>query len=108
MKITVIIASYGRADILSRMLRYLERQTRLPDAVILSTPDAAHLPDPLDFNLNLSVVHGPSGLTKQRNTALDVAISDADIVVFFDDDFLPADNYLMPRQLSNASYLGTA
>lgn len=37
---------------------------------------------------------GTKGLTRQRNRALDVALPCSDIIVFFDDDFLPEDTTL--------------
>ena len=41
----------------------------------------------------LKIVTGPLGLTKQRNKALEHA-SFADIVIFFDDDFIPHPNWI--------------
>ena len=38
------------------------------------------------------VFYGPTGLPHQRNVLLDA--TDADIVIFFDDDFLPSDDYV--------------
>ena len=41
----------------------------------------------------LQLVLGPRGLTCQRNAILE-QVRDFDVVVFFDDDFLPAPSYL--------------
>ncbi len=75
-------------------MRYLESQTRPPDEVIISAPDASHV-DPYEGR-RFAVTHvfGPIGSTVQRNTALEMALGRADIVSFFDDDFIPADDYL--------------
>lgn len=43
----------------------------------------------------VSRVFGKAGLSAQRNTALAKALDRFDIATFFDDDFLPADDYLM-------------
>jgi GT2 family glycosyltransferase len=41
----------------------------------------------------VEMISGPAGTTLQRNTLLDAA-ADCDIIVFLDDDFLPASQYL--------------
>ena len=48
------------------------------------------------FPARARVVTGSLGLPAQRNALLDAV--DADIVVFFDDDFLPADDYLIETE----------
>jgi GT2 family glycosyltransferase len=94
MKLIVIIATLGRRAQVGRLVRYLESQTRPPDEVIISAPDASHV-DPYEGR-RFAVTHvfGPIGSTAQRNTALEMALGRADIVSFFDDDFIPADDYL--------------
>ena len=94
MKLIVIIATLGRRAQVGRLVRYLESQTRPPDEVIISAPDPSHV-DPYEGS-RFAVTHvfGPIGSTAQRNTALETAVDRADIVSFFDDDFIPADNYL--------------
>ena len=94
MKLIVIIATLGRRAQVGRLVRYLELQTRPPDEVIISAPDASHV-DPYEGRrFPVTHVFGPIGSTVQRNTALEMALGRADIVSFFDDDFIPADNYL--------------
>jgi len=94
MKLVVIVPTYGRRAQIPRLLRYLEAQRRPPDEVIISAPDATHV-DPYEGqNFAVSQVFGPIGSSAQRNTALAVALDRFDIVTFFDDDFLPADDYL--------------
>jgi len=94
MKLTVIIPSAGRVDTLCQMLGHLARQTRAPDAVIVSLPEGESVPPDAGPGLELRILTGPKGLTAQRNTALADAVDRSDIITFFDDDFLPADNYL--------------
>jgi len=43
MKLIVIIATLGRRAQVGRLVRYLESQTRPPDEVIISAPDASHV-----------------------------------------------------------------
>ncbi|PSC04001.1 glycosyl transferase [Alsobacter soli] len=94
MKLAVIIATYGRSSLVSRTLAHLEQQTRAPDLVIVSAPDASHLEPFTPSRYPLRAVFGPPGLTKQRNRGLDALSEPFDIVTFFDDDFLPGQDYL--------------
>jgi glycosyltransferase involved in cell wall biosynthesis len=94
MKLTVIIATYGRKALLDRALTFLEGQSRLPDAVIVSAPDETHVQRRETPAYPLSFVFGGRGLCAQRNKGLEAALGDADVITFFDDDFLPAADYL--------------
>ena len=75
-------------------MRHLAEQRRLPDAVLLCAvgerPDDA-LIDSLPYPV--SDIRSERGLTKQRNAILDSA-ADADVLLFIDDDFLCAPDYL--------------
>lgn len=94
MKIAVLIATFGRKALLAQTLTHLERQARRPDLVVIAAPDETHVPRLSSTQFPTRVVLGATGLTAQRNTALAAAIDDNDILVFFDDDFLPAADYL--------------
>lgn len=94
MQVAVIVPTFGRIAVLGRLLMHLDGQTRAPDAVIISAPDSEHVPCYKPINYAMSVVLGTSGLCAQRNRGLDAVRSWADIITFFDDDFLPADDYL--------------
>ena len=95
MKLVVIIATAGRKEQVERLLAYLERQTRLPDEVLISAPDASHAGPCKACHFPVKLLFGKKGSSAQRNTALEEAIGRFDIVTFFDDDFVPADDYLM-------------
>ena len=94
MKLVVIIPTLGRKEQLTRLIEYLGGQTRLPDEVILSAPDTAHVELPEDCPFPLSLVFGPKGSSVQRNTALVPALQRSDLITFFDDDFVPSAQYL--------------
>ncbi len=94
MKLVVAIATLGRSKQIALLLSYLERQSRRPDEVVISAPDATHVELPERTSFPVSVVFGPKGSSAQRNTALDHSLSRFDIVTFFDDDFVPAVDYL--------------
>lgn len=94
MQVAVIVPTFGRPAELEQFLSHLDGQTRTPDAVVVSAPDRTHVPPYAPRRYPLSVVVGPSGLCAQRNRAMQVVLPWADIITFFDDDFLPADTYL--------------
>jgi hypothetical protein len=93
--IAVGIATSGRREILSHTLDRIAQQTRLPDILVICPA----VSEDMDYNsikrLPFSTVVrlGRRGLTAQRNVILS-AIGNADIIVFFDDDFFPQPNYL--------------
>ena len=94
-KVCVIIASIGRAEQLALSVRRLASQTRPPSSILVvsvSPEDVVGLDEITD--LPLEVVFGDKGLPKQRNVGLRHMAGKADIIAFFDDDFVPADDYL--------------
>jgi hypothetical protein len=94
MRIHIAIATTGRPAILKKVVARLARQTRLADGVIVvgaMPADVAGLAGTLP---NLEVAIAAKGLCKQRNFALDRLRGRCEVVVFFDDDFLPAHDFL--------------
>lgn len=107
MRLVVIIATIGRRDLLPRLLALLEEQDRPPDEVIVSAPDESHAGPYPAQRFELSYVFGKRGLCAQRNQALEQALGRSDIITFFDDDFLPAHDYLSTLErafLDNPDY----
>jgi GT2 family glycosyltransferase len=93
MRLCIGIATRGRAAILGEVLADLALQTRVPDRTIVChvTPDdvtglAERFP-------RVEFLTAPAGLPRQRNAILDAA-ADCDAVLFLDDDFLCAPDYL--------------
>ncbi|MBV1837835.1 glycosyltransferase family 2 protein [Acetobacter estunensis] len=93
MKIVVGIATAGRAAVLVEMLCNLGRQIRQPEEVVVCAPSEEDILGVAGVCPNLRTIVGPRGLTRQRN-AIIAAVPDADIVMFFDDDFLAEASYL--------------
>jgi GT2 family glycosyltransferase len=91
MKISVAIVTLGRPDILADAMIDLARQTRPPDRKIIS----AVVPDDVGASIPVGVelLFGNKGTTTQRNTVLD-AMEDEDVVLFVDDDFRMAPDFL--------------
>jgi hypothetical protein len=93
--IVVGIATSGRREVLARNIATLADQTRLPDRLVICPAKDEDI-DELSlkkFPKPSLVVRGPVGLPAQRNKILS-AITNADIVVFFDDDFLADARYI--------------
>ncbi|MBP2444322.1 glycosyltransferase family 2 protein [Rhizobium leguminosarum] len=93
LRMAIGIASAGRPSILRETVDYL---TRLPDQaerLFVCVPlidDAAGLTDRVD----VEVIVGSRGLTSQRNRIIEAAAADTDILIFLDDDFVPATTFL--------------
>ncbi len=93
LRIAVGIATSGRPTILAAMLTRLALQTRAPDAILVCAPmqrdlDAvgATFPDVVQL------LSSP-GSSHQRNAILRHC-EDHDVIIFFDDDFVPCPRYL--------------
>ena len=89
LRIAVGIVTTGRAAVLAETVAELRRQTRPADRLVVCGAAAADVAgiDPA------GVILAPRGLSVQRNAVL-AAAADCDVVVFFDDDFLPAPGWL--------------
>jgi GT2 family glycosyltransferase len=93
MRIAIGIATRGRAAILAEVLADLARQTRAPDRTLVCHVGAEDIADlPARFP-TVEFLAAPAGLPRQRNAILDAA-TDCDAVLFLDDDFFPAPDYL--------------
>lgn len=88
MNVCIVIATKGRPEVLRETLGVLRQQTLQPLHTIVSCVSDADLgTSPLSENVR--ALTGPAGLAAQRNTALRALSPEIDIVVFFDDDFIP-------------------
>ncbi len=93
-RIAVVIATLGRREASEDLVRDLCAQTRRPDRVVfaVTTPeDAPHLNIELG---NETLLCDQKGSCVQRNIAIDHVAEDCEIIVFFDDDFVPDVAYL--------------
>ncbi len=97
MRIAIAIASVGRPAILAATLARLARQTRAPDRLLVVAAEPSDLPCDLrsaGLAAPAEAMFAPRGLTSQRNAALDRLRARTDILVFLDDDFVPACDFL--------------
>lgn len=94
LNIAIGIATAGRREVLTDTIVWLATQTRQADQLIVCPAQ----PDDIDeavlaaYNGPSQIVQGPRGLPAQRNAIM--SASDADLIIFFDDDFLPAPDFL--------------
>ena len=93
-RVGVVVATKARPQALGELLRLLEYQSRLPSLVVISATGAEDVQLPLPTALNIECVYGSPGLTAQRNRGLAQIKGRAEVAVFFDDDFAPAENWL--------------
>lgn len=91
--IAVGIATVGRPAVLVQMLKRLRMQTRAPDAIIVCAPNSADVEGVAEAFSEAIILPGSRGLPHQRNVILR-HVSAFDVVVFFDDDFVPCRHYL--------------
>jgi hypothetical protein len=78
--------------LLRASLDELVRQLRPPERIVVCAPGADDIGVVAD-DAKIEVALGPRGPTCQRSAPLD-QVRDCDVVIFFDDDFLPTPCYL--------------
>ncbi|MDF1856199.1 family 2 glycosyl transferase [Pseudooceanicola sp.] len=95
------IATTGRPGILRATLIHLAGLADRPDQVIVCIADPKDVSEDVlpAMPFSLRVILSERGTCVQRNTMLD-AVPDAAVLLFIDDDFMPADGYFSAcRQL---------
>jgi GT2 family glycosyltransferase len=90
LRTAVVIATKDRSEVVARLLDQLAQQTVQPDLVIVSACDRRDVDQTRIKAQNIQVLFGPPGLSAQRNRALELVRAKYDILVFFDDDFIPS------------------
>lgn len=95
LKIAVGIPSTGRANILAATVPLIERQSRLPDQIVICTLQPSDIPEHFGEGMSIPLVllQSFSGLAKQRNDIIR-SVAEFDLLLFLDDDFLMAPNYI--------------
>lgn len=91
-RIAVVVCSIGRPACLQFLAHRLNRQTRLPDRIVfvVTRPEDAAMGQVPAPAVRPEVVISPKGSAHQRNRGLALVEQDCDLVVFFDDDFVPS------------------
>lgn len=88
--VAVVVASLGRPELVGQMKTLMEAQTSAPDMLLFSLVSEADWPAGLRRTERLQMILGRKGLCAQRNNALDWLGERYDIIVFYDDDFVPS------------------
>ncbi|MCJ2188388.1 glycosyltransferase family 2 protein [Novosphingobium beihaiensis] len=94
MRLHVVFATLNRAELLTKTVDRLADQIRQPDGIVISATCPADVLGLETARPDTHVLLSGKGLCKQRNRALDYLAGNTDIVVFFDDDFVPHKDYL--------------
>lgn len=92
--IAIGIATAGRRAVMTRTVGHLFGQTRIADELLICPAHPEDF-DPdclLDYPGRAAIFHGPVGSSAQRNVLIDACTSD--VIIFFDDDFLPDADYV--------------
>ena len=99
MRIAIGIASIGRPKILGEVIDHLWHQTRKPDLTVVCSVSPDDVGSIADSRVQPEIIFSPRGSCIQRNYILDHIDGRADVVIFFDDDFVPANDYLEQVEL---------
>lgn len=90
--VVVGIASAGRRETLVETVAHIASLPTRPERIIVCVPDMNDAGSLFDGH-GVKVLTAGRGLTIQRNRILEAVGPDADIVVFLDDDFIPASDF---------------
>jgi glycosyltransferase involved in cell wall biosynthesis len=93
-RIAVIVATKGRPQAIAELLALLEKQSCAPAVIVISATEPSDIGVTPATELNIEYLFGPAGLTAQRNRGLERVRTRADVAIFFDDDFAPAENWI--------------
>ena len=109
MRITVIVATLGRPREADDLVNDLVNQTRRPDRTVFAVVKPEDAPGRNPDIANETLLCPRKGLCAQRNAALDHVADTSDVIVFFDDDFVPHRTFLEQVERafeSNPEYVG--
>ena len=91
--IVIIVASRGRPAEVSHLMKRLAIQTHVPSAVIICGVEESDLPQDSSMLLGdipcIPMLCEP-GSCRQRNAGLDSIQVESDVIVFYDDDYVPS------------------
>jgi GT2 family glycosyltransferase len=88
MRVGVVIATKGRPELAALVVQELTRQTVAPDVIVIAVSDLADAPGVTGGTIR--IVESRPGSSAQRNAGLELLADTVDVVVCFDDDFVPS------------------
>jgi GT2 family glycosyltransferase len=92
--IVVGIATSNRSGMLREMLDHLDGQDLPPDGIVVCGNKPGDTAGIETAHPAVNLIYADAGASSQRNAIIRFA-RDADIIVFFDDDFFPQADYLL-------------
>lgn len=92
-RIGIGIATRGRPAAVAAIVDHLRFQTVAPAAIVVACTAPGDVPD-FGERPDVTVLQTRAGLARQRNAILAQLEPQTDIIVFFDDDFLPEPGWL--------------
>lgn len=108
LRIHIAIATVGRPALLRETVDLIALQTRRPDGVLIVAPSQEDFGTAAHSSLGPELALSAKGLCRQRNRALDLLEGRADVVLFLDDDFVMAPDYLAAIEALFLADPGTA
>jgi GT2 family glycosyltransferase len=107
MRIAIGVATRGRAAILCETLRALHHQHRQPDRLYICHTVADDIAGAAAAAPAAEFIAAAPGLPRQRNAIIAAAAAEGcDAILFLDDDFLPAPDYLAVTEAVLAQHPG--
>lgn len=94
LSVFVVVATVGRAEVARRTVERLSLQTRAPDGVMVVSVGAADVEGMDQLPNSPEIAFAERGLCRQRNRSLALLKGRADVIIFFDDDFVPSLNFV--------------
>ncbi len=94
LRIFVVVATVGRAEVTRRTVDRLSSQTRKPDGVVIVGAQESDIEGVEQARGNPELYLSDRGSCNQRNRGLEIVIDRADLVIFFDDDYVAAEDFL--------------
>jgi len=93
-RVAVILATKDRPQAIAELIGLLENQSLVPSIVVISATTATDIGVRPATHLNVEYIFGSVGSAAQRNRGLERVRTRADVAIFFDDDFAPAENWI--------------
>lgn len=104
LRTAVIIATKDRPLEVANLLDILAAQTEVPDQIVVSACDPRDIPADITETNNVKILFGTPGSSVQRNRALSEIRGKFEIIIFFDDDFIPSRFWIQQAHAFFATY----
>lgn len=93
MRVSIILCTYGRPDVLDATIDSILRQTHLPEEILVVATSYEHVLQQTMQRERVRLITSRRGLTIQRNAGLE-SLGNCDLVAFIDDDMELCSSYI--------------